>query len=69
MQGTYNLFWLGPVVGNTIDFAWGELELINADLGNQFEREGHDHPHKKTLKGDAIVNVRVNMVPVGLRHE
>lgn len=41
LSGTYNLVWLGPMVGNTLDFARSQLEWMNDKLGTQFDTSVH----------------------------
>ncbi len=41
LSGTYNLVWLGPMVGNTLDFARSQLEWMNDRLGTQFDTSVH----------------------------
>lgn len=45
LGGTYNLVWLGPMVGNTLDFARSQLEWMNGVLGNQFQKQQGLHPY------------------------
>ena len=40
LSGTYNLVWLGPMVGNTIEFGRSQLEWMNVRLGKQLEQSG-----------------------------
>jgi cleavage and polyadenylation specificity factor subunit 2 len=45
LQGTYNLVWLGSMVGNTIDYCRSQLEWMASALGNQFDSPGRGHPY------------------------
>lgn len=45
LQATYNLVWLGAMVGNTIDFCRSQLEWMAGALGNQFDSPGKGHPY------------------------
>eukprot|EP00934_Nitzschia_sp_Nitz4_P004338 Nitzschia sp. Nitz4//scaffold138_size62050//1928//4771//NITZ4_006381-RA/size62050-processed-gene-0.43-mRNA-1//1//CDS//3329535746//4328//frame0 len=41
---TYNLVWLGPMVGNTLAFCRSQLEWMNGKLGNDFDNKA-GHPY------------------------
>lgn len=43
LTGTYHLVWMGPMVGNTLEFARSQLEWMNDRLGTQF-LDKHGNP-------------------------
>lgn len=47
---TYNLVWLGPMVGNTLAFARSQLEWMNGKLGNQFDNHTTKAGHPYALR-------------------
>lgn len=44
LSAAYNLCWIGPMVGNTIEFARSQLEWMSPSMGNQFDSPA-GHPY------------------------
>ena len=45
LAGAYNLCWVGPMTGNTLDYARSQLEWMAAPLGSQFDSQ-RGHPYQ-----------------------
>lgn len=45
LSGSYNLCWLGPMVGNTAEFVRCQLEWMSVNMGRQFDSVA-GHPFK-----------------------